>query len=160
MSYRGFTKAIGETSLERKCRWLFGACLLPLIAGSFWWYGQRQNDVMVEQFRYTGERLANAALVELHMTKQEDDPAMQRADEKLADELRSETYKWQILLPENTQRIGKPEDQFEWDLMEPLDRIGQRIDTRQGNRCLGNHSGNNALFPEIEFTATVETSRG
>jgi hypothetical protein len=30
MSYRGVKKAIGETSLERKCRLLFGTCLLPL----------------------------------------------------------------------------------------------------------------------------------
>ncbi len=37
MSYRSLKRVLGETSLERKCRFLFGACLLMLITGSFWW---------------------------------------------------------------------------------------------------------------------------
>ena len=36
MSYRAFKRLLGETSLERKCRFLFGAFILLLIAGSFW----------------------------------------------------------------------------------------------------------------------------
>lgn len=36
MSYRSFKRVLGETSLERKCRFLFGACLLLLITSSFW----------------------------------------------------------------------------------------------------------------------------
>jgi signal transduction histidine kinase len=159
MSYRGLTKAIGETSLERKCRWLFGLCLLPLIAGSFWWYGQRTNDMMEEQFRYTGEALATTALVELHMTKQEQDPAVQRGDEKLADALRSETYKWQILLPENSQRIGKPEDQFEWDLMSRWTQLGKGLTSDKEIEGLAN-IGEQRIVPKNEFVAAVESADG
>ncbi len=36
ITYRSFKKLLGETSLERKCRYLFGAALLALITGSFW----------------------------------------------------------------------------------------------------------------------------
>ena len=36
MSYRSIKRVLGETSLERKCRLLFGACLLLLIGGAFW----------------------------------------------------------------------------------------------------------------------------
>ena len=136
MSYRGLTKAIGETSLERKCRLLFGACLLPLIAGSFWWYGQRANNIVEEMFRYTGQALANAALVELHMTKQESQKVMQQADAKLADDLRSGIYKWQILLPANTQRIGKPEEQFEWELLDRWVDVGKDLKTDQDIRSM------------------------
>ena len=38
ISYRALKKIIGETSLERKCRFLFGFALLILITGSFWLY--------------------------------------------------------------------------------------------------------------------------
>mgnify|MGYP003343611942 CR=1 FL=1 len=36
---RSFTDILGETSLERKCRFLFGLCLFVLIAGSIF-FGQ------------------------------------------------------------------------------------------------------------------------
>ena len=35
MSYRTFKRVLGETSLERKCRLLFGASLLILILTTF-----------------------------------------------------------------------------------------------------------------------------
>ncbi len=59
VSYRGVKRVLGETNLERKCRWLFGMCLAVLIAGSFWWYGAR-----TEQLVYDNTRVAAAALVE------------------------------------------------------------------------------------------------
>ena len=42
---------LGETSLERKCRFLFGGCLLVLITSSFWWYGQRTEKLVYESSR-------------------------------------------------------------------------------------------------------------
>jgi two-component system sensor histidine kinase BarA len=59
VSYRGVKRVLGETNLERKCRWLFGMCLVVLIAGSFWWYGAR-----TERLVYDNTRVAAAALVE------------------------------------------------------------------------------------------------
>ena len=66
MSYRRFKKTLGETNLERKCRWLFGACLLPLIAGSFWWYGSRTDEIVLEQNRFVGEALVDLAMMSEH----------------------------------------------------------------------------------------------
>ncbi len=43
MSYRSIKTVLGETSLERKCRFLFGASLLVLITASFWWYGRKRG---------------------------------------------------------------------------------------------------------------------
>ena len=48
MSYRSIKRVLGETSLERKCRFLFGACLLLLITASFWLYGKRTNTIIDE----------------------------------------------------------------------------------------------------------------
>ena len=44
MSYRSIKRVLGETSLERKCRFLFGACLLLLITASFWFYGDQTEQ--------------------------------------------------------------------------------------------------------------------
>ncbi len=54
MSYRSIKRVLGETSLERKCRLLFGACLLLLITGSFWFYGDQTEEIVNEQNRSTG----------------------------------------------------------------------------------------------------------
>ena len=43
MSYRAFKKLLGETSLERKCRFLFGAGIIFLITLSFWLYAYHTN---------------------------------------------------------------------------------------------------------------------
>ena len=66
MSYRSLKRVLGETNLERKCRFLFGACLLVLIAVSFWWYG-RQTEVLVSrQNPIMGRLLAKQFFIESH----------------------------------------------------------------------------------------------
>ncbi len=129
MSYRGFKRAIGESSLERKCRLLFGTCLLPLIAGSFWWYGNLMNQLVEDRTRFTGDALAKAVLVEIHFKKQEADEVMQRADERIAEMLRSPNVAWQILLPKNEQGLGSPEEQFEYDLLARWEKIGKSLES-------------------------------
>jgi signal transduction histidine kinase len=49
MSYRAFKRLLGETSLERKCRFLFGAFILVLITGSFWLYARQTEHLAYEQ---------------------------------------------------------------------------------------------------------------
>lgn len=66
MSYRSLKRIVGETSLERKCRILFGACLFVLISGSFLAYS-RQTELLVErQNRSTGSYLAKNFVVFRH----------------------------------------------------------------------------------------------
>jgi two-component system, NarL family, sensor histidine kinase BarA len=59
MSYRAFKRLLGETSLERKCRFLFGAFILLLIAGSFLFYANRTEHVAYEQIKTTCRLLVN-----------------------------------------------------------------------------------------------------
>ncbi|MCY2943964.1 MAG: HAMP domain-containing sensor histidine kinase [Planctomycetota bacterium] len=49
MSYRSFKKLLGETSLERKCRFLLGGFILLLISGSFWLYARQTEDLAYDQ---------------------------------------------------------------------------------------------------------------
>jgi signal transduction histidine kinase len=48
MSYRAIKRLLGETSLERKCRFLFGAATLLLISGSLGWYAWNTEDLIAE----------------------------------------------------------------------------------------------------------------
>ena len=49
MSYRAFKRLLGETSLERKCHFLFGGFILVLITGSFWLYARETESLAYEQ---------------------------------------------------------------------------------------------------------------
>ena len=49
MSYRAFKRLLGETSLERKCRFLLGGFILLLITGSFWLYARQASPKAVSK---------------------------------------------------------------------------------------------------------------
>lgn len=49
ISYRSVKRLLGETSLERKCRFLFGAGLLVLITSSFYSYAVLTDRLLIEQ---------------------------------------------------------------------------------------------------------------
>ena len=66
MSYQTIKQALGETSLERKCRFLFGICLLALITASFSWYGAVTDRLVRKQTRTTGRFLVDQVLLQEH----------------------------------------------------------------------------------------------
>src|SRR5829696_8803228 len=66
MSYRSFKRVLGETSLERKCRFLFGACLLSLITASFWWYSSQTEVQVYEASQRSGRGLVDMAMLGKH----------------------------------------------------------------------------------------------
>jgi signal transduction histidine kinase len=49
MSYRAFKRLLGETSLERKCRFLFGAFILLLLTSSYWLYAWQTDQLAYDQ---------------------------------------------------------------------------------------------------------------
>lgn len=59
MSYRAFKRLLGETSLERKCRFLFGGFILLLISGSFSLYAYQTEHLAYEQIPTTCRLLVN-----------------------------------------------------------------------------------------------------
>lgn len=67
MSYRAFKRLLGETSLERKCRFLFGAFILVLITGSFWFYATQTEWLAYEQATTTCRLLVNPILAKQHL---------------------------------------------------------------------------------------------
>ncbi len=73
MSYRTIKRILGETSLERKCRFLFGGGLMLLITGSFYFYAHLNRQVMREQNRDRGRLLIAPNLLAHHAGKLEQD---------------------------------------------------------------------------------------
>ena len=67
MSYKAFKRLVGETSLERKCRWLLGAGVLILMTGSFMVYAKQTEDLAYEQLETTGRALLSPSLARLHV---------------------------------------------------------------------------------------------
>src|SRR5437773_7058937 len=67
MSYRAFKRLLGETSLERKCRFLFGAGILVLITLSFWLYAYRTEHLAYDQASATCRLLVNPILAQQHL---------------------------------------------------------------------------------------------
>jgi two-component system, NarL family, sensor histidine kinase BarA len=69
MSYRAFKRLLGETSLERKCRFLFGAGILLLITASFWLYAYQTEHLAYDQTTTTCRALVNQIFDKHHMPK-------------------------------------------------------------------------------------------
>jgi two-component system, NarL family, sensor histidine kinase BarA len=69
MSYRAFKHLLGETSLERKCRFLFGAGILLLLTAAFWWYASRTENVAYLEATKTCRVLATEAFEAEHLKR-------------------------------------------------------------------------------------------
>jgi len=133
MSYHSLKRVLGETSLERKCRFLFGACLLVLITASFWWYGSQTEQLVSQQNRKTGERLADQVMLIKHWEaldsqQRDEDTENWRVDEnaqqylpllqQLISNLSQQEYEWRIIRPGSNEPSKTPNDRWERALLE------------------------------------------
>ncbi|RIK82698.1 MAG: sensor histidine kinase [Planctomycetota bacterium] len=137
MSYRGFKRVLGETSLERKCRFLFGACLLMLITASFVWYGRRNEQLVYEQARVHGDALATVALYTIHWNAWETDVRQKDNIAQITQNLRNQPFAARFIrAPENMPKVVSerpgmrpedvaPRDAFERALLQRFADIGE-----------------------------------
>jgi signal transduction histidine kinase len=134
MSYRTLKRALGETNLERKCRTLFGACLLVLITASFWWYGKQTEKIVTDTNRRVAAELVKKRLLLIHKdvfeTKTLEEPQrIREVNEKLAQWLLKGSTRVELdhLVPKNPQRVRQPQDDFEWELMQHWTRVAEEL---------------------------------
>jgi two-component system sensor histidine kinase BarA len=133
MSYRTFKRALGETNLERKCRLLFGTCLLVLISGSFWWYGSKTDQIVHDLNRFTGKALVKAAILEAHANAFVTNPDDRELNEKLlAGVLRGRDFNWEVLYPKNPAGLNEPRDEFEINLTSEWTEFGRKLRATPG----------------------------
>jgi signal transduction histidine kinase len=64
MSYRAFKRLLGETSLERKCRFLFSAFSGLLITGSFLLYAYLTENLAYKQLNSTSQLLVDPVVAQ------------------------------------------------------------------------------------------------
>jgi len=109
MSYKAFKRLLGETSLERKCRWLLGAGVLVLMTGSFWVYAKQTKDLAYEQMETTGRALLSPILARLHVRG--DDRVALDEFQKVAEENWPESlkgYNYKLIKPDAKEQDAKP----------------------------------------------------
>ena len=68
MSYRAFKRLLGETDLERKCRFLLGAGILVLMTLSFWGFALQTEGLAYEQMPGNGRLLVRQILDGEHLS--------------------------------------------------------------------------------------------
>jgi two-component system, NarL family, sensor histidine kinase BarA len=91
MSYRAFKRLMGETSLERKCRFLFGGGLMLLITGSFYLHARQNENVVHQKNIESARRLVIPALVEMHVKAPESEAKLNSVFAWITDSRNSST---------------------------------------------------------------------
>jgi len=134
MSYRAFKRLMGETSLERKCRFLFGGGLMLLITGSFYFYAQLNRKMVYDQYLTTARMLVTPTLVEYHWKK-----GIENDEAKVKKEDLSES------IP-NIQGLLNKAKLFPWDEDEPSKQFDDLID-RKASETL--QAGRDEVFHKI-----------
>jgi signal transduction histidine kinase len=159
MSYRAFKRLLGETSLERKCRFLFGAFILLLITGSFYLHFRQTEKLAAEQI-VTTCRLLVVQIVDRQLatrcrpiTGAEDkvdprpDDARQKHTAQALDEFRK---RWEKRWPEQLQDyrfwtipadLSRPENVPDQDSRERL-RYFQDTKEQEANQLVLPHGKN------------------
>ena len=117
MSYQSIKRVLGESSLERKCLFLFGVALFLLVSASFWWVGIRTEEVVFQQNRNTGRLLVDQVMYIEHWEKLETDERFLPLVQDLAGNLRRQEYKSRFIRPYYTDRDQQPKTPLEERLL-------------------------------------------
>lgn len=113
MSYRSFKRVLGETSLERKCRFLFGASLLVLIAASFFVYGRRTEKLVTDENPTRGRLLVDTILALVHWEKMESNEEFKPVIRELSKTWQKNTFEHTFLRPDRVAQGEHVVDDFE-----------------------------------------------
>jgi two-component system sensor histidine kinase BarA len=111
MSYRTFKRVLGETSLERKCRWWFGTSLVILLTLSFTWYGRQTDKLVDDRIKMLSEELYRAGWNKLHLENLsaiEGPATAERSGDKSGDLYHE--------LAESSKALGR---KFDWNALLP-----------------------------------------
>jgi signal transduction histidine kinase len=119
MSYRAFKRLLGETSLERKCRFLFSGFIIILIGASFWLYGYLTEDLAYQQLNTTC-RLLVVPLVAQDNVEGDHKEALKKFRVQWQKDWPPalKNFSYRFLKPNSSNPEYKHDDSFELDLLE------------------------------------------
>jgi len=134
MSYRAFKRLLGETSLERKCRFLLGAGILVLITLSFWVYARQTEDLAYEQTATTGRLLVAPIVARFHVENANSQKALEKFQvlNDAPDGSDVNEYKYRLLKP----KARKPDNKPESDELAIINRFVQDPKKNEETRTL------------------------
>jgi signal transduction histidine kinase len=102
MSYRSIKRVLGESSLERKIRILFGISLLILIGASFFWVNRITEDLIRVNTQDKARSMNTAFLLDEHMVhqqfRQDQDPAAQEQYAAISKLIQNKKYESELLV--------------------------------------------------------------
>jgi signal transduction histidine kinase len=104
--YRSLKRVLGESNLERKCRWLFGICIASLIFVAFWWVDRISEGLIEETAQSKGRDRVRYALFDLHWqfwTRRDEDASV-RTVEELNRDIAQDNSEARILSLDEKQR--------------------------------------------------------
>ncbi len=148
MSYRTIKHVLGESSLERKCRWLFGVSLLILMLTSFYLYGRKTTDLVNENTRSNCRHLVALVLMRVHF-----ESSVSPGEEGLAKEIIEGTANIKfdgsfLAFDEaDSQYVDVPLDEYE---VTDLNRLRDAYDQEL---AVWRNSDSKSETPEVEHQA-------
>jgi signal transduction histidine kinase len=135
MSYRTIKRLLGETNLERKCRWLLGCGTLVLMMASFVVFARLTEGIAYDQLTHTGRAVVAPAVARRHLPPNADLAAGM-------DELTTQTqaawpehltgYSYALLSPD--PEVADPDDQ------EPLRTLADKLSVTETHRRIPGES--------------------
>ena len=158
MSYRSVKRLLGETSLERKCRLLFGGGLLLLISGSFWIYARQMQQLVFDQNTDLARSLVAKVVLEKHAMRFEKDNGKEPHIERMSHDLKPDDLKgqkWATLNPNPSDAASRFLDDNDFEAYaqiskgkseyKQIDRKSQEFrfyaEVRATEACLDCHRG-------------------
>src|SRR5258708_5252170 len=157
MSYRTFKRLLGETSLERKCRFLFGGGLLILITLSFYFYGKLTSGLLDKQPRNTGRLLVTPIILRKHWEWSEQRSNLETDFVNVIEEMSKElqpvdraNYRWELLKATPGDPQKSPSDQADYDVLDELAK-----GNREWSREIVNAEGKR----EFQYYAAVRATK-
>jgi signal transduction histidine kinase len=170
MAYRSIKRVLGETNLERKCRLLFGICLLLLVAGAFSLVDRVTENLLLDSTRDRANRLISMQLLRLHFEA----PQFTRdVNTSVAKDLQSPDVPFEILVldPALIQDDGttlkkiKPRIPVQGEERELVESLQQRIQDRlaltaKQNLKSDNPPGSSSSEPSVLEAALPAAIKG
>jgi len=112
VSYRTFKRLLGETSLERKCRWLLGSGTLLLMSASFFFYAHQTEGLAYDQLTHTGRTLISPIVARTHVRQNKElldgmDEFQRLSEQTWPDKLKG--YSYRMILTDATRPNRRPD---------------------------------------------------
>ncbi|MEQ8787054.1 MAG: ATP-binding protein [Pirellulaceae bacterium] len=119
MSYRSLKRVLGETNLEKKCRFLFGLFLVVVLVLAFLTVYWRTQQLVYNTTQRKGRDLADMALLSRHFLHWETDMGRKELVKEMIQGLETETYEFRRLDFSGNADFA-PRDEWEAQQLEEL----------------------------------------